>query len=48
MFMAHFEGTKISQSALSKAIAKVGHDTEFDKAEDVVYNSLASCCLYER
>ncbi len=33
---------------VKKAIAKVGHDTDQVKAEDAVYQSLHSCCLYER
>jgi Cu(I)/Ag(I) efflux system membrane fusion protein len=34
--------------AIQRAIAQVGHDTEKYKADDVVYETLHSCCLYER
>jgi Cu(I)/Ag(I) efflux system membrane fusion protein len=31
---------------IQKAIAKVGHDTELFKADDVTYKSLPECCHY--
>lgn len=37
---------RVSIRQISKAVAKVGHDTELDKAPDDVYNSLPACCLY--
>lgn len=40
--------TKCSANEVAKAIASVGHDTEFVKAEDSVYDKLHGCCLYER
>ncbi len=39
---------KCSKEDVAKAIASVGHDTEFVKAEDAVYEKLHGCCLYER
>jgi Cu(I)/Ag(I) efflux system membrane fusion protein len=42
----HFNPTKTSVDAVSKAIAKTGHDTEKDRADDVVYNALPKCCKY--
>lgn len=39
---------KTSISAVKKAIAKVGHDTEEEKATDEVYDNLHHCCQYER
>lgn len=39
---------KTSISALKKAIAKIGHDSEEEKASDEVYNNLHHCCKYER
>lgn len=39
---------KTSISAVNKAIAKVGHDTESEKATQVDYDNLHSCCKYER
>jgi len=40
--------TKCSKEDVAKAIAKVGHDTQFVKAEDSVYEKLHGCCQYER
>jgi periplasmic mercuric ion binding protein len=39
---------KTSISAVKKAIAKVGHDTDEEKATEEVYNNLHQCCKYER
>ena len=39
---------KTSPLAVKKAIAKVGHDTDEVKATKEDYDSLHSCCLYER
>ncbi|MDR2129709.1 MAG: copper chaperone [Odoribacteraceae bacterium] len=41
-----FNAKKTSVDAVSKAIAKTGHDTEKDSADDVVYNALPGCCKY--
>ena len=43
-----FDESKVKLEDIHKAIAKVGHDTEKEKASDEVYNSLAGCCKYER
>lgn len=43
-----FDSKATSKSIISKAIANVGHDTEFDKALKTVYDDLPSCCLYDR
>ena len=40
--------TKCSKEDVAKAIAAVGHDTEFIKAKDEVYDALHGCCMYER
>ena len=40
--------TKCSVEDVAKAIAAVGHDTGFIKAEDAVYDKLHGCCNYER
>ncbi|MFV5696642.1 heavy-metal-associated domain-containing protein [Flavobacterium sp. LB3P122] len=39
---------KTSPLDVKKAIAKVGHDTDEVKATNEDYQSLHSCCLYER
>jgi Cu(I)/Ag(I) efflux system membrane fusion protein len=44
----HFDTAKTSLEAISKAIAQVGHDTEFDKAPDDVYKALPGCCKYRK
>jgi len=41
-----YDPGKTSRSAISKAIAAVGYDTELDKASDLVYNALPGCCKY--
>jgi len=39
---------KGSVDKVEDAIVAVGHDTNDKKAEEKVYSSLASCCLYDR
>jgi len=41
-----FDAGKTSPSAISKAIAAIGYDTEMDKASDAAYNALPGCCKY--
>jgi Cu(I)/Ag(I) efflux system membrane fusion protein len=43
-----FDSTQATLITVHKAIAKVGHDTELFKADDVIYRSLPSCCLYRK
>jgi hypothetical protein len=38
----------ITNEAIQKNVAAVGHDTEKYRAEDAVYNKLPGCCKYER
>ena len=38
--------TKTSLQAVSKAIAKVGHDTSLHKADKAAYDALPGCCHY--
>jgi Cu(I)/Ag(I) efflux system membrane fusion protein len=42
----NYDPAKTSLEAISKAIAKAGHDTENHKAEDKVYKALPKCCKY--
>jgi Cu(I)/Ag(I) efflux system membrane fusion protein len=44
----HFDANKTSLKTISEAIAKVGHDTELDKADDDLYNALPTCCKYRK
>lgn len=48
MIHLQFDSDKTSESAISKAIAKAGHDTDKDKADDAVYNQLPGCCKYRQ
>ena len=48
MIIVSFDEAKIKLADIHKAIAKVGHDTELEKADDKVYSELHSCCQYER
>lgn len=41
-----FEKTKTSVKKVHIAIAKVGYDTELQKADDKVYKKLPTCCQY--
>lgn len=42
------DATKCSAEDVAKAIAKVGHDSEYAKSTDKVYQELHNCCMYER
>jgi copper chaperone CopZ len=33
---------------IHKAVAKVGHDTDLEKADATVYSNLPGCCKYDR
>lgn len=39
---------KADLKKVAKAIAEIGHDNEFFKAPDLVYNALPECCLYRK
>lgn len=43
-----FDDSKTNIEDISKAIAKVGHDTNKFKADNKIYASLPGCCKYER
>jgi Cu(I)/Ag(I) efflux system membrane fusion protein len=42
----NFDSAQTNLDAISKAVAKVGHDTNKDKANQVVYDALPGCCKY--
>ena len=46
MLTLEFDSAKVKMETISKAIAKAGHDTEKDKADDGVYDGLPGCCKY--
>lgn len=41
-----FDPLQTSVDAISKAVAKVGHDTDKYKADNATYNALPECCKY--
>lgn len=41
-----YDAGKTSPEAISRAVAKAGHDTEKDRADDAVYDALPPCCKY--
>lgn len=43
-----FDPKKTSADIISKAIAKVGHDTDKYRADKAVYDQLPGCCKYNR
>ncbi len=43
-----YQPSKVKIETIHKSIAKVGHDTELEKAYDGIYNQLPSCCKYDR
>lgn len=43
-----FDSQKVTKEQIQKNIANAGHDSEGIKAEDASYNSLPSCCQYDR
>lgn len=43
-----YDQNKAPLKTVQTEIAKVGHDTPLVKAENMVYDKLPMCCLYER
>jgi len=43
-----YDATKTGIDAIHRAIAKFGHDTDMQKANDKTYNALPGCCLYRK
>lgn len=48
MIYVSFNSDKIKIIEIHKVIAKVGYDTELERADDVKYNKLPGCCQYTR
>lgn len=48
MLAVTFDEEEVKLDDIHKAIAKVGHDTEKEKASDQIYNALPGCCQYDR
>lgn len=43
-----YDISKTKVIAIHKAVAKVGHDTDLEKADNAVYSALHGCCKYDR
>ena len=48
MIHLQYDPSKTSVDAISKAIAKAGHDTDTYKADQAVYDQLPGCCKYRQ
>ena len=48
MLTVTFDESKAKLIDIHKAVAKVGHDTDLEKAADAVYSNLPGCCKYNR
>ena len=48
MLTVTYDEAKAKIIDIHKAVAKVGHDTELEKADNTVYSSLPGCCKYDR
>ena len=48
MIHLQYNPSKTSVDAISKAIAKAGHDTDTYKADQAVYDQLPGCCKYRQ
>ncbi|MFA5648105.1 MAG: cation transporter [Bacteroidales bacterium] len=48
MLKIDFNPTQVKLTNIHKSLAKVGHDTDKEKAEDEVYKKLPACCKYKR
>ncbi len=48
ILIVSYDPNKITNDAIQKKMASVGHDTEKYKADDTVYDKLPGCCHYDR
>lgn len=48
MLTVAYDESKVKIMDVHKAVAKVGHDTDLEKADDAVYSGLPGCCQYDR
>lgn len=42
-----YDTKKVTLEQIEKAVAKAGHETASQKANDAAYNKLPSCCKYK-
>lgn len=43
-----YDSEKTGMNAISRMLAQIGHDTDYDKADDMVYDALPDCCKYRQ
>lgn len=48
MLTVTYDASKVKIEDIHKAVAKVGHDTDLEKADATVYSNLPGCCQYDR
>ena len=48
MLSVTYKTKKVKSIDIHKAVAKVGHDTDIERANDKVYDALHGCCHYTR
>ena len=48
MISVSYEKAKISEDQIKEKIAEVGYDTDSHRAKQETYDTLHSCCQYER
>ncbi len=48
MLTVTYDVAKVKIEDIHKAVAKVGHDTDLEKADATVYSNLPGCCQYDR
>jgi Copper chaperone len=48
MLHLNYDAAQTDMNAISKAVAKAGHDTEKNKANQKAYDSLPGCCKYRK
>ncbi len=48
MISVQFDPEMTTEKKVASGVARAGHDTQFSKARDEIYQELPGCCLYER
>lgn len=48
MLKLKYDSSQTSIGEVSETVAKSGHDTKYNKANDAVYDELPGCCQYDR
>ena len=46
MLRVHYNSSVLNLSRIQKLLTGAGHDTEHEKARDIVYNEMPACCHY--